>query len=203
MIDTRRTFFEDRAPTWDDMMPADLDAALHRMIAPFASALSAAGTLLEIGTGTGALIPHLVRSAPGTRLVCIDLAHGMLRRARERGPAARLVQCDAHHLPFPSGAGAAFDVVVCHNSFPHFADRLRALGDIQRVLRPGGQLLILHNNPRARVNAIHSRVGGAVAHDLLPPGAELDHLLRQTGYIKVWVDDAPDHYVARAQRPAP
>jgi ubiquinone/menaquinone biosynthesis C-methylase UbiE len=200
-VDAIRAYFESRAPTWNLMMPDHLDDALRRMIAPFAGNFGAAHALLEIGTGTGALIPHLMNCAPGRRLVSIDLAHGMLAQARERCPDARLVESDAHWLPFASGEHAPFDVVVCHNSFPHFADRLRALAEIRRVLRPGGQLFILHNNPRERVNAIHTQAGGPIAHDLLPPGEGLRQLLLESGYISVWVSDTAEHYVARAELP--
>ncbi len=201
MTNAIRDYFESRAPTWDGMMPDRLDESLRRMLARVDGSVAAAGTLLEIGTGTGALIPHLRASAPGARLVSIDLAHGMLLQARTRCPDARLVEADAHHLPFAAGERARFDVVVCHNSFPHFADRPRALAEIRRVLRPGGQLFILHNNPRERVNAIHAQAGGPIANDLLPPGDVLRHLLLRSGYTDVWVSDSGEHYLAGARRP--
>lgn len=201
MADAIRAYFESRAPTWNAMMPDHLDESLRRMIAPFAGEIGAAHALLEIGTGTGALIPHLKDCAPDARLVSVDLAHGMLVQAHARCPGACLVEADVHWLPFAAGNKAAFDVVVCHNSFPHFADRAGALRAMQRVLRPGGQLFILHNNPRARVNAIHTQAGGPIAHDLLPPGEDLRRLLYATGYREVWVDDSEAHYLARARRP--
>lgn len=198
MTDAIRTFFEGRAPTWNDHMPPDLDDDLRAMLAPFLADVETAESVLEIGTGTGALIPHLLAAIPAGRLLSVDLAHGMVIRARQRAPQARLLQADAHHLP---GADAAFDVVLCHNSYPHFADRTRALAEIRRVLRPGGRLLILHNNSRERVNAIHSGAGDAVAHDLLPPGETLRDRLQNAGYADVWVEDTPEHYFARAVRP--
>jgi ubiquinone/menaquinone biosynthesis C-methylase UbiE len=122
-------------------------------------------------------------------------------QAHKRCPYALLVEADVHRLPFAAGQQSRFDVVVCHNSFPHFADRVRALGEIQRVLRPAGQLFILHNNPRERVNAIHSRAGGPIALDLLPPGEDLRQMLAQAGYTNIWVDDTDEHYLARAWCP--
>ncbi len=123
-------------------MPDHLDEALRQMIAPFAGIIGSAQAVLEIGTGTGALIPHLNHCAPGVKVISIDLAHGMLRQARQRCPTGWLAEADVRYLPFASGARSPFDVIVCHNSFPHFADRQRALSEMQRVLRPGGQLWI-------------------------------------------------------------
>ncbi len=201
MTNAIRDYFEGRAPTWDDGMPDHLAETLRQMVAPFAGVFSTAQAVLEIGTGTGALIPHLADCAPEVRRVSLDLAHGMLVKARQRCPQACLVEADVHHLPFAPGAKSVFDVVVCHNSFPHFADRRRALQEIRRVLRPGGQLFILHNNSREWVNAVHTQAGGPIQHDLLPPGADLRQLLQQAGYRDVWVEDTETHYFARAHRP--
>ncbi len=199
MTDSIREYFERRAPDWDSRMPAHLDETLRRLVATFAAELGAARAILEIGTGTGALIPCLLERAPAARLVSLDLAHAMLCQAHQRCPGARLVQGDVHALPFPAAA-RSFDLVVCHNSFPHFADKRRALAEIGRVLRPGGQILILHNNSRARVNAIHSQAGAPIAEDLLPPGAEMRALLIEAGYRAVWVEDAADHHLAGGLR---
>ncbi|MCL4237153.1 MAG: methyltransferase domain-containing protein [Anaerolineae bacterium] len=199
MTDLIRDYFERRAPDWDSRMPAHLDETLRQLVAAFAAELDAARAILEIGTGTGALIPRLSEHAPTARLVSLDLAHAMLCQAQQRCPGARLVQGDVHALPF-SAAARPFDLVVCHNSFPHFADKRRALAEIGRILRPGGQALILHNNSRERVNAIHSQAGGPIAEDFLPPGAEMRVLLIETGYHAVWVEDTADRYLARGVR---
>jgi SAM-dependent methyltransferase len=105
-------------------------------------------------------------------------------------------------LPFTQWAGAfdLFDLAVCHNSFPHFADMPSALRELARVLVPGGCLLILHDLSRAEVNAIHSGTGPPIQHDLLPPGAETRQMLVQAGFINVQVQDTADHYVAIGHR---
>ena len=199
MTNAIRDYFELRAPTWDSMMPAMLDEALRQLLVPFAHEFGTAHSILEVGSGTGALIPHLLRCAPAARLVSIDLAHAMLKSAQHRAPGVGLVQADVHHLPFASST-PLFDLVVCHNSFPHFADKPLALCEIQRILHPGGQLFILHNNPREKVNAVHLRAGAPIAGDLLPPGDEMRQQLLRANYQRVWVDDTPEHYIARGQR---
>jgi SAM-dependent methyltransferase len=91
-------------------------------------------------------------------------------------------------------------LVVCHNSFPHFADKLAALHDLARVLRPGGHLLVLHDLSREQVNAIHSGGGEAIHNDLLPPGAETRRMLVRAGFGDVQVEDTDEHYVAIGRR---
>jgi ubiquinone/menaquinone biosynthesis C-methylase UbiE len=197
-----RAFFEDLAERWDAQQPVDRLEVLGQLLASFDTMLGAAQVILEVGTGTGALIPCLKERAPAARLVSIDLAYAMLRRARQRGMGALLVQADAHQLPFASDGppGFGFDLVVCHNSFPHFANKPAALLDLARVLRPGGRLLILHDLSREKVNAIHSGAGEAVRNDLLPPGIETEHMLVRAGFIPLQVQDTEEHYVVVGRR---
>lgn len=187
-----RGYFEELASRWDSLQLVNRGEVLHRLLLPFTSLLSASGSILEVGTGTGALIPCLREYAPGARLVSIDLAAEMLRRARRRCPDAAVVQADVHHPPF---APREFDLVVCHNSFPHFADKPVAISALARLLRPGGHLLILHDLSREKVNAIHSSGGAAIQNDLLPPGEETGRMLRQAGFGDVQVEDTDEHYV--------
>ena len=200
--DPIRAHFEAHAATWDDHAPPDLDARLRRLLAPFADPLRAARLILELGTGTGACIPHLRAHAPRARLIALDLAYAMLTRARRRNSGAHLAQADAQWLPFPSGdTRSGFDLVVCHNSFPHFQDKRRALQEMRRVLRSGGLLLILHHLSREQVNAVHQRIGAPVAADTLPTALEMQQLFAQAGYAQVGIEDAPTHYIAHAVRP--
>ena len=189
-----RAFFEDLAERWDAQQPPDRQAVLQGLLGPFADELGAARAILEVGSGTGALIPCLREHAPAARLISIDLAHAMLWRARQRCPDAALVQADVHRLPFQRTG--AFDLAVCHNSLPHFADVPAALCELARVLALGGRLLILHDLSRAEVNAIHGGVGPPVDHDLLPPGEEIRQMLIRAGFSDVQVQDTEDHYVA-------
>jgi ubiquinone/menaquinone biosynthesis C-methylase UbiE len=194
-----RLYFEDLAARWDSLQPPNRPEMLHRLLAPYAPLLAVSRAILEVGTGTGALIPCLQEGARGAHIVSIDLAGEMLRRARLRCPEADVVLADVHHLPF---AAPWFDLVVCHNSFPHFADKPAALLGLARVLRPGGHLLILHNVSRARVNAIHSSGGAAIQNDLLPPGEETGRMLAQVGFCEVQVEDTEAYYLVTGRREA-
>lgn len=196
-MDPRRAFFERLAEEWDAQQPPDREEQLRRLLVLHRDSLREARAVLEIGTGTGALIPLLEEMAPAARVLSIDLAHRMLRRARARCPDAWLVQADVHSLPFPAGA---FDRAVCHNVLPHFRDRRAALAELARVLRPGGLLLVLHDRSREEVNAIHRSVGGVIGEDLLPPGEELARTLQESGFAAAEVNDGPGHYRAVARR---
>jgi ubiquinone/menaquinone biosynthesis C-methylase UbiE len=194
----RRAYFESLAPVWDELQPPNRDEVLVRLLAPFHPLFADSLSILEVGTGTGALIPHLRELAPGARIVSFDVASGMVRRARARCPEALLVQADAELLPFaPAGHDhAGFNLVVCHNTFPHFVRRELALVGISLLIRHGGHLLILHDLGRESVNAIHRARGYPIAQDLLPPASEMVDLLARAGFAELHLEDADGHYLA-------
>ena len=100
----------------------------------------ARGNTLEVGMGTGLNLPFY---PPDVKLTGIDLSAAMLRKARARAAdlhrSVDIQEADAHTLPFAAGS---FDSVVCTFSLCAIPDGRRALSEMIRVLRPGGQLLL-------------------------------------------------------------
>jgi SAM-dependent methyltransferase len=92
----------------------------------------ASDRVLDVGCGAG----HLLARVPAGRRVGVDLAHVLLRRARGRlGANVALAQGDAVELPFLSDT---FERVYCSEVLEHLPDPPAALGEIRRVLKPGG-----------------------------------------------------------------
>ncbi len=106
--------------------------------------LSAArGRVLEVGAGTGANLPLYPATA---HVVATEYDEGMARQARKRLNKAhapvQLLLADAQALPFDD---ATFDTAVGTLVFCTIAEPLLALGEVRRVLRPGGRLLLLEH----------------------------------------------------------
>jgi ubiquinone/menaquinone biosynthesis C-methylase UbiE len=102
----------------------------------------ATGRVLEIGGGTGLNLPFYDRA---DSLVVTEPEPAMLRRlqakAGEQAPQAEVKQAPAENLPYED---ASFDVVVSTLVLCG-ADQERSLGEVRRVLRPGGRLLFLEH----------------------------------------------------------
>lgn len=101
------------------------------------------GRVLELGVGTGKNIPYYPE---GTDVVAIDISDEMLAKARERaasvGSDVTLERADAQALPYPDDS---FDAVVGTFVFCSIPSPELALAEAERVLRPGGQLLLLEH----------------------------------------------------------
>ena len=105
---------------------------------------AASGDVLEIGGGTGANLPFYQPGAGSLTITEPDAAmlRRLQRRAREQGPLAKILRAPAEDLPFEDGT---FDTVVSTMVLCGVSDQPRALRQLRRVLRPGGQLLFIEH----------------------------------------------------------
>lgn len=115
---------------------------------------AARGRVLELGVGTGLNLPHY-RGGEAQTVAAIDPDGALLRRACSRldGTAdpIGLYQARAEDLPFPN---EFFDVVLGTLVFCTIGEPESALGQVRRVLKPGGRLrLVEHVRMNNRVIA--------------------------------------------------
>ncbi len=188
-----RDYFEHLAEEWDAMQRGDRQAAIDHLLGVIDEQITQGGNVLDVGTGTGAIIPLLKDRYPTSKLASIDLATEMLMRAQCRVPDSFLIQTDVHMLPFADGT---FTSVICHNSFPHFWEKELALIEMRRVLVPEGKLFVIHDISRHRVNEIHTNSKSKyIRQDILPTGEALGQMMQRNGYIPLTIEDTNTHYI--------
>ncbi|HEX6073951.1 MAG TPA: class I SAM-dependent methyltransferase [Micromonosporaceae bacterium] len=120
---------------------------LHRFHARVAADVVAAGLpdgsrVLDVGTGPGRVPLAIAAAAPGLRVDGIDLSEEMIDHARRLAtdtPTVSFAVDDVANLSYPDDT---FDLVVSTLSQHHWADRERAMRELSRVLKPGGQIWI-------------------------------------------------------------
>lgn len=120
---------------------ADISGPNARDVALEAALEQQPTAVLEVGCGEGELAEQIAAAA-GINVVAVDLSPRMVEVTAARGVDARIA--DVQALPF---ADASFDVVVAVWMLYHVPDLDRGLGEIVRVLRPGGVLVAGTNAP--------------------------------------------------------
>ena len=138
----KRLFLRCYAATYDLFIgPAEragLRQQRHDLLA------QATGATVEIGAGTGLNLPHYPPAV--TRLALIEPDPHMARRLRRRaagsGRDVEIISATAGRLPLPD---ASFDTAVVTFVLCSVPDEQVALGEIARVLAPGGRLLFLEH----------------------------------------------------------
>ena len=133
-----------------DVMNDLMSLGVHRLWKRFTIARAHLGpgdAALDVAGGTGDLALGLAdKVGPGGRVVLSDINRRMLERGRDRlldgGMAGNVTCCvaDAQELPFPD---RSFDCLTIGFGLRNVTDKEVALAEFHRVLRPGGQLLVL------------------------------------------------------------
>lgn len=198
-MDAIREFFNELSNSQDMNRFGDEDTArLREQMAVWN--LKPGDVVLETGSGTGRLTPHLLKIIGNEGLVyCVDFAMKMLLKAKDRGLGenVKLIQADASALPL---ADECCDVVLCFAVFPHISDKRKAMEEFFRILKPSGKLVISHLASREKINAFHSNAGQPIGDHLIPADNELTHLLLDTGFQEIRIADNDRGYLVVADR---
>lgn len=157
--------------------------------------------VLDVACGTGALTVAAARCVkPGGSVLGLDANPEMLAVARRNHPAIEWHQGHAESLPF---ADACFDTVVSQFGMMFFDDRVAALREMQRVLRPGGRLAVAvcdaleHSPGYASLAALLDRLFGTPVGDafrapfVLGDAAALRALCAEAGLADAGIEQRP------------
>lgn len=132
---------------------------------------------LDLCCGTGDMTLSLLKHRPGTAeaapILAVDFSHAMLSRGAEKFAGHNIVpiEADALHLPI---ADCSIDLVTSAFGFRNLANYGEGLGELYRVLRPGGQIGILEcNQPGGLTGALYDlyfkrilpKLGGLISGD--------------------------------------
>lgn len=144
----------------------DAEVRPHNERFRVAAAITRGEDVLDVGCGTGESTREAALASETGHVLGVDVSAAAITRARELGGAAFEV-ADAQAHPFPA---QGFDVVLSRFGAMFFADPPSAFANLARALRPGGRLVLLVWQERAR-NEWYDVLHDAVAPGTVPPPA--------------------------------
>lgn len=157
--------------------------------------------ILDVGTGTARIPILMCQHQPQYLITGVDLAQSMLiighRNVAEAGltQRIRLERVDSKKMPYPD---LEFDMIISNSLVHHLPDPLSFFGEIKRLVRPGGAILIrdlIRPENDLLVNELVAKVGGdydshqqQLFHDSLKAAltlAEVQELIDRVGLSQV------------------
>ena len=188
--------FDGVAPVFEQPIPADVWVRMETIVA--SASIRQGDTVLDVGTGTGALIPIILTYSPGRTVAC-DLSGEMLKRARARyGDAVTFYQRDVLEMV---GELGPVDVVIFNACFGNMHDQDAAAGAAADILRPGGRMVISHPMGQGFARHLHEEDSLLVPH-VLPAEEEAVRLLSGAGLEITQFIDEPLLYLLVGVKPS-
>jgi ubiquinone/menaquinone biosynthesis C-methylase UbiE len=197
----RQAVFDQAAKNWDkEYDNPKLQSFLEQFVRLFG--LLTGQNVLDVGTGTGILIPFLHRAIGSKgRITAVDYAQNMVEICKTKYANLSNVSvmvADAEHLDFPD---ASFDAVTCFGVFPHLDNNEGVLKQFYRVLKSKGKLVIAHALSSAEIKSHHQKAPPSVAKDVLPTEPEMRKLLQRAGFTGIQIVDKQGSYLCTSTKP--
>ena len=145
-----KEFFDNKAEFWDSFEKKD-----NKFFNDFVReniAINKNDTILDLACGTG-VITNVLASYTINDVIGIDISENMIKKANEKEKSAnvKFVNIDFYDLD-----GLKFDLIVCHNAYPHFLDKEKFKNKCFNLLSKNGRLIICHSISRNEVNKCHN-----------------------------------------------
>jgi len=195
-----KDYFDKTAETWDQRFHTHkLSKFLEKLVPQFG--IEAGQKVLDVGTGTGILVPYLTKAVgPEGSVTAIDFSEKMVQKCKEKHGHLRNFTVKVGNIEEATFPPEHFDAVVCFGVFPHLDNKPKALKNINRILKTGSTLVIAHALSSEELKLHHNKASSAVVHDMLPEMPEMKQLLEQTGFTEISIKDEPGLYLCTARK---
>ncbi len=185
--------FDQSYQLFEPPLPKGVPERLEKIVA--AATIREGDTVLDVGTGTGILIPLIKNYRPG-RVIACDLSEAMLKQLETNYSGVETIQADVRDLTLQNGV---IDVVFINACYPNIADKAGTFTNMARILRPAGRVIISHPLGKAFVETL--KRGASYPLDDFPSKSDATHLFSPYGFkVKAYVDE-PKLYILTLLKP--
>jgi ubiquinone/menaquinone biosynthesis C-methylase UbiE len=147
--------------------------------------ISRGDTVLDVGSGTGILIPLIKKYEPRWIYAC-DLSVAMLDQLNSKKyPDVETIVADVRDLRLPAGS---IDVVFINACYGNIVDKPGAFSNLSRMMTPQGRMVISHPLGKSFIRSMRERASFPL--DAFPEKPEAERLFRPFGFeIETFIDE--------------
>ena len=183
----QRERFDQSYRLFEPPLPEGVPERLAQIVA--APCIRQGESVLDVGAGTGILIPLIKNYRPG-RVIACDLSKAMLEQLETNYSGVETIQADVRDLTL---GDAIIDVVFINACYPNIADKAGAFTNIARMLKPAGRMVVSHPLGKAFVETL--KRGAPYPLDDFPSTSDATKLFNPYGFkVKAYVDE-PELYI--------
>ena len=157
-------FFNSVAKNWDNMIEVN-EIKINYLLSKLE--IKENDNILDIGTGTGILIPFLSKLAPNGLIKGVDISEGMLEVASEKFKTMPNISFDLVNVE-TEDINCRYDKIILYSMYPHLEDKTNTIKKlVQNNLKHNGILMIAHSDSREFLNNLHKDTDERVSESLL------------------------------------
>jgi SAM-dependent methyltransferase len=188
----QRDLFDKLYHLFDPPLPDGVIERLEKIVA--CGNIVKGATVLDVGSGTGVLIPLIQGHKPQHIYAC-DLSEAMLEQLSKNYTHVETILADVRDLSLPEGS---IDVVFINACYPNIIDKAGAFTNISRMMKPEGRIVISHPLGKGFIHSLKESIPFPL--DEFPDEQEADALLKPFGFkIERFIDE-PQLYILVATK---
>ncbi|WP_270941134.1 class I SAM-dependent methyltransferase [Romboutsia lituseburensis] len=162
----QRDFFDSIAKEWDNIIEVN-EEKINILLSKVD--IKDNDNILDVGTGTGVLIPFLKNLNTKGIIKGVDISSGMLDIASQKFKDTKNVSFEALDIE-NSSLEEKYDKIVLYSMFPHLKNKINTIKTlVENNLNEDGKLIIAHSNSREFLNNMHKEKDKRVSEDRLIP----------------------------------
>ena len=196
-MSAEKEFFDQIASDWDNRCKPDAEK-----IRFFLSKLKIkrCDRILDIGTGTGVLIPFIREKSICSHITGIDYSEKMLNIARQKFQGKRNLSFQLLDIETDE-ISEKFHHIILYSTFPHLQKKTETIKKLmEKNLFPGGNILIAHAQGRRHLNLIHSQKGIEMPNTHLIAVNKQAELFKNVSLNVVEADENDQYYYLLLQK---
>lgn len=183
----QRDFFSGLIHVFDPPLPEGVPERLEKIVA--SARINTGDSVLDVGSGTGILIPLIRAYEPRTIFAC-DLSEAMLAHLRKQYPYALAIAADVREISLPDNS---MDVVMMNACYPNIVDKDSSIANISRMMKPNGRMVISHPMGKSFIDSLKEK--SPFPLDDFPQRSEAQDLFEPYGFEIQNLIDEPRLYV--------